>query len=131
MMQTHSQRLIEALVRLGAEPPLRILVRAALKRLPVSAKTRALWDVSLRPAYLLGIWQAAEQAKKQRVQEISVIEFGVAGGDGLAVMQDEAAAVERESGIGIRVYGFDIGRDGLPAFIGDHRDHPEVWRVGD
>lgn len=125
------ERVVEGLARLGAEPPLRILVRAALKRLSVSAKIRARWDVSARPAYLLGILTAAEQAQRQGVSEISVLEFGVAGGDGLVVMQDEAAAVERETGIGVRVFGFDIGRDGLPTFIGDHRDHPDVWQAGD
>lgn len=124
-------RIAEGLARLGAEPPLRILVRAALARLPVSAETRALWDVSARPQYLLGVLTAAKQARRQRVSEISVIEFGVAGGDGLVALQREAEAVERETGVGVRVYGFDNGRGGLPDPIGDHRDHPDVWRAGD
>lgn len=129
--QTRASRLLEAAERLGAEPPLRILVRALLKRLPVSTRTRARWDVSPRPAYLLGLVAAANQALKQRVGEISVIEFGVAGGNGLVALEAEAAAVERETGIGIKVYGFDAGSSGLPAFIGDHRDHPDAWQAGD
>jgi hypothetical protein len=96
----------------------------------VSAKTRALWELSKRPAYLLGVLTAAEQALKQKVPEISVIEFGVAGGDGLVTLQREAEAVERETGVRIKVYGFDAGR-GLPAFIGDFRDHPDAWQPGD
>lgn len=63
--------------RLAMEPPFRIVARAVLKRLNVSVKTRALWDVSKRPAYLLGVLTAAQQALRQRVPEISVIEFGV------------------------------------------------------
>lgn len=117
--------------RLGMEPPFRIFVKALLKQLSVSAKTRALWDLSKRPHYLLGVLTAAEQALKQKVSEISVIEFGVAGGDGLVTLQREAEAVERETGIGIKVYGFDMGPQGLPTFIGDYRDHPDGWQRGD
>lgn len=119
------------LARLGMEPPFRVLVRALLKQLNVSTKTRALWELSKRPAYLLGVHTAAEQALKQEVSEISVIELGVAGGDGLVTLQSEAEAVERETGIGIKVYGFDAGPQGLPAFIGDYRDHPDAWQPGD
>jgi hypothetical protein len=90
-----------------------------------------LWDLSERSAYLMGILAAARQAAKQQVGEISVAEFGVAGGSGLLVLQEEAAAVEEETGIAIRVYGFDAGATGLPAFIGDYRDHPDAWRPGD
>ncbi|MCC2682395.1 MAG: uncharacterized protein K0S36_1959 [Nitrosospira multiformis] len=119
------------LVRLGMEPPFRILVRALLKQFNVSVKTRSLWELSKRPAYLLGVLTAAEQALKQKVPEISVIEFGVAGGNGLVTLQREAEAVERETGIGIKVYGFDAGPQGLPAFTGDYRDHPDAWKPGD
>jgi len=117
------------LMRLGMEPPFRIVVKALLMRLRVSVKARALWDISRRPAYLLGVVTAAEQAIKQNVSEISVIEFGVACGDGLVTLQKEAEAVERETGVRIKVYGFDMG--GLPALIGDYRDHPDVWQPGD
>lgn len=121
----------EFLVRLGMEPPFRVLVRALLKRLPISVKTRAVWELSTRPAYLLGILTAAYQALKQKVPEISVMEFGVAGGEGLVAIQREAEAVERETGIRIKVYGFDMGPQGLRPFIGDYRDHPDAWRPGD
>lgn len=113
------------------EPPLRLLVRAAMKRLPVSVSTRALWDISDRPAYLVGVHQAARRAAREGVDAISVIEFGVAGGDGLLALEREAAAVEKDSGIAIRVFGFDNGPAGLPEFIGDHRDHPDKWKPGD
>lgn len=119
------------LARLAMEPPFRIAARALLRCLKVSARTRALWEISKRPAYLLGVVTAAEQARKQGVGEISVIEFGVAGGDGLVALQEEADLVERETGIRIKVYGFDAGPRGLPEFIGDHRDHPDAWKPGD
>jgi hypothetical protein len=113
------------------EPPFRLFVRALLKRLAVSASTRALWDISDRPAYLVGVLYAARQALRQSASEISVIEFGIAGGTGLLALEREAAAVEKELGVSIKVYGFDNGSAGLPAFIGDHRDHPDKWKPGD
>ena len=117
--------------KLLKEPPPRLLVKALCGVFPVSASTRALWDVSPRPNYLSGVLLAAQQARQQGTPEISVIEFGVAGGNGLLTLQDEAAAVEGETGIRIRVFGFDNGHGGLPAFVGDHRDHPDAWRPGD
>jgi hypothetical protein len=119
------------LKRLAMEPPVRLLVRAVMRGLPVSAATRALWDISDRPAYLVGVYYAARRAVRQGVGAIAAIEFGVAGGDGLLSLEREAAAVERELGVSIKVYGFDNGPAGLPAFIGDHRDHPDKWKAGD
>jgi hypothetical protein len=119
------------LKRLAMEPPFRLFARALLKRLPVSTSTRALWDISDRPPYLAGVLYAARRALRERVGEIAVLEFGVAGGAGLLILEREAAAVEEELGVTIRVYGFDNGPAGLPAFIGDHRDHPDKWRPGD
>jgi len=118
------------LTRLAMEPPFRIVARALLKRLPVSIETRALWELSARPAYLLGVLTAAKAARSQGVDEISVIEFGVAGGSGLLALQAEAAAVERATGVGVKVFGFDSG-GGLPELIGDYRDHPDAWKPGD
>jgi hypothetical protein len=91
------------LKRLAIEPPVRLLVRAVLKCAPVSVSTRALWDISDRPAYLLGVLCAARQALRQKIREISVIEFGVAGGTGLLALEREARSVEKELGVSIKV----------------------------
>ena len=122
---------ISLLRRLAEEPPFRLFVKHALALLSCSIQTRARWDLSARPQYLAGTLFAAEQARTQGLSEISVIEFGVASGKGLIALQTEAAAVERATGISIRVYGFDTGPVGLPRFCGDHRDHPDIWRPGD
>ena len=74
---------------------------------------------------------AARLALRERVGEIAVIEFGVAGGNGLLALQREAEAIEQEFAVSIKVYGFDNGPEGLPEFIGDHRDHPDKWKPGD
>jgi hypothetical protein len=113
------------------EPPFRILARALLGLFGVSVRTRALWELSDRPAYLLGVLAAAQQALEQNIREISVIEFGVAGGNGLLTLQAEAEAVERAIGVQIKVYGFDMGIPGLPDSFGDYRDHPDAWKAGD
>ena len=119
------------LKRLAMEPPFRLFVRALLKHVPVSVSTRAFWDISARPAYLMGVLYAARRALRENVREISVIEFGVAGGEGLLALEREAQAVEKALGVSIEVYGFDNGPAGLPEFIGDHRDHPDKWKPGD
>jgi hypothetical protein len=93
--------------------------------LPVSVSTRSLWDVSERPHYLLGVISAARRALRDGVPAVSVIEFGVAGGSGLLVLEREAARVEKELGVTIEFYGFDNGVEGMPKFIGDYRDHPD------
>ena len=79
----------------------------------------------------MGVVAAAVQATREGVKEISVIEFGVAGGEGLLALESESEVVERETGIRIRVFGFDNGANGLPEPIGDYRDLPDRWKSGD
>lgn len=117
--------------RLAMEPPFRVVVRALMKYMPVSLETRVRWELSKRPAYLLGVYEAAMQARSQEVPAISAVEFGVAGGEGLLSLQADAEAVERATGVTIKVFGFDAGSSGLPKGTGDYRDHPDAWRLGD
>jgi hypothetical protein len=112
------------------EPPFRVFVKRLLRLLPLSPGTREVWSLSSRPAYLSGLYAAAQVARAQDTPDIIAIEFGVAGGQGLLALQTEAEAVEKETGIGIKVVGFDSGV-GLPEPTGDHRDHPDYWREGD
>lgn len=119
-----------AFARLSEEPPFRLITKAIVKRLPVSIRTKARWDTDPRPQYLAGVLAAADEAKQEGVGEISVFEFGVAGGNGLLALGDVAVAVEAETGVKIAVYGFDTG-SGLPALTGDYRDYPDHWQPGD
>ncbi len=118
------------LKRLAMEPPFRLFVRRLINNKRTAASTRAYWDASPRPAYLLGLDFAVRQALREQKKAISALEFGVAGGNGLVVLEREAAAVSREFGVAISVFGFD-NAGGLPEFIGDHRDHPDIWQPGD
>lgn len=123
-------KIISFTQQLLKEPPFRIFAKAAVKRLPVSIHTKARWDVSPRPHYLAGVLAAAQEAILEGIKEISVYEFGVAGGNGLLALSDIARAVESETGIKIFVYGFDSGT-GLPDLTGDYRDYPDHWKSGD
>lgn len=125
------RKVLESAGRLAKEPPFRVLARQLLKLFPVPVATRALWELTDYPPYLMGMLKAAEQARKQGLKAISALEFGVAGGNGLCAMQREALAIERETGVAVRVYGFDRGSQGLPEFGGDYRDHPDIWKPGD
>lgn len=118
------------LSRLAAEPPIRLLTAAILKRMTCGLRTRMRWDLSPRPAYLLGLGEAAIKAKEQGIPAISAIECGVAAGDGLVILEREAMRIEQELGLRIDVYGIDRGT-GLPETSGDYRDHPDYWKPGD
>lgn len=126
----HWTALIAASKRLAKEPPFRLFIQAGLRAVPTSVRTKAMWDLGPRPNYLVGVLAAAEQARRENVSAMSVIEFGVAGGNGLVALQHWAAQVEREIGVEIAVFGFDTG-SGLPDPCGDHRDHPDKWVPGD
>jgi hypothetical protein len=73
--------------------------------------------------------RAADVAKYCGKQSATVIEFGVASGDGMLNMIGLAPMIEKETGIKLRIVGFDTGQ-GLPSVQG-YKDHPELWRTGD
>lgn len=79
-----------------------------------------------RPNYSWSVVQAAHLAKAIGLSRISVIEFGVAGGNGLLALERAAEIVESMFDVGIDVYGFDSGK-GLPKPV-DYRDLPHFWR---
>ncbi len=104
-------------------------VRSVWRRYPVgSVDLRTRFGVWSRPHYAYGVFAAAEQAKRLKIPEISVIEFGVAGGRGLLALESIAAEIERHFGVRISVLGFDTG-EGMPE-AGDYRDLPHVWAKG-
>lgn len=90
---------------------------------------KVFWDAVDRPHYAYGIYQAAYVARQLGLDEISAIEFGVAGGNGLVTMEEIADEVTDATDVGVRVFGFDTGT-GMPEPV-DHRDLPYLWRPGD
>jgi hypothetical protein len=65
---------------------------------------------------------AAMLGKMLGHSQISAIEFGVAGGNGLSFMCSFAKEVERVTGVAVECYGFDTGK-GMPAPKGE-KDFP-------
>jgi hypothetical protein len=109
--------------------PLRPLAVAVTRRLNLgSFRGRVRAGAFERPHYAYCVYHAARQGKKLGYPGISVIEFGVAGGTGLVLLERYAAEVAAEVGIAIQVYGFDSGH-GLPA-PRDYRDLPYQWQPG-
>ena len=81
-----------------------------------------------RQNYAYLVYQAAQLAQKLGEPRVSVIEFGVAGGNGLVAMEQHAEQVEKIFNVKIEVYGFDT-TEGLPAPV-DYRDLPYHWKGG-
>lgn len=66
-----------------------------------------------RPNYAYCMLNAALLAKSLGLRRISAIEFGVAGGNGLAFMVNFAKDIERATGVEVECFGFDTG-EGMP-----------------
>lgn len=80
-------------------------------------------------SYAEGVYEAAKAAKQMNYDSISVIEFGVAGGNGLKMLESHAKEISRIMDINIEVYGFDSG-NGLPCYEEDYRNLPNIWPSG-
>jgi hypothetical protein len=113
-----SGRLIQSLAR-------RLLLTSS-RILPISFEFLVEAACLERPAHAYCMWHAAKLAQKLGYKEISVAEFGVAGGATLLIISRYAIMIEKETRVCIRVYGFDTG-GGLPELEGV-RDLPYWFR---
>ena len=71
---------------------------------------------------------AAKLAKKLNYDRISIIEYGVASGRGLLILEEYVKEIKKLLNIKIDIYGFDLG-SGLPK-PRDYRDLPYHWKEG-
>jgi hypothetical protein len=94
-----------------------------------SFRERERYGLIARQNYLYGMLRAADVAKYFGKKRVTVVEFGVASGAGLLNMINLAPAIEKETGVELRIVGFDTGQ-GLPSVHG-YKDHPEIWNSGD
>jgi hypothetical protein len=109
--------------------PLRKVTLRVMQRVGLgSYRFRIDHGIEVRPHYGYCLYQGALLAKKLGLKQISVLEFGVAGGEGLLALEYHARLIERELEIGIEIYGFDTGK-GLPSPL-DFRDLPYHWKEG-
>lgn len=111
-----------------SEPPGRLLRRRRARRAGTFREKES-WGAVDRPNYAYGLLRAADLARFAGKSRATVCEFGVATGNGLLNMISLAEAIRAETGVELRIVGFDAG-EGLPVVDG-HRDHPEIWSVGD
>ena len=118
------------LEKLYAQPtPVRKVIGIICRRLRLLPyRNRVNLFFERRPHYAYGILHGAQLAKSLGINEISVIEFGVAGGNGLLNMEYHARRVEKITGIAVQIFGFDTGK-GLPPPKG-YKDSPYNWKEG-
>jgi len=99
----------------------------------ISSENSFFLDLSAQPGcshnYTWGVIQAGNSAKALGIPRISVLEFGVAGGNGLIALEKISERVSTHYDVGIDVYGFDTGI-GLPQ-PEDYRDLPDILCQGD
>ena len=91
----------------------------------VARGAEELMAAGVRVNYAWCVLHAASVARHLGLERIAVLEFGVAGGNGLVALERAAAAAP---GVEVEVHGFDTGA-GLPAPV-DHRDTPYVHAAG-
>lgn len=82
-----------------------------------------------RPHYVRGALSGVYLARALGLKRVSVIEFGVAGGNGLVALEVIAEKVRDLWGVDIDVYGFDTGH-GYPKPT-DYRDTPNLFEETD
>ncbi|MBP3805040.1 MAG: CBS domain-containing protein [Oribacterium sp.] len=96
------------------------------------SRERVLWERYYRENrlprmhYAYCMYNAAFEARELGYKEISVIEFGVAGGNGLLNCEFHSNEIERILGIKIKIFGFDSS-EGLPIGNAGYKDMIHIW----
>ena len=120
--------MISKLQKLILDPyPLRSIAKKIVQYFRIgSYESRIRIGAVDRPHYGYCVYNAAVLAKKLGYQRISVLEFGVAGGNGLANLEFHAQKISKMFAMDIDIYGFDTA-EGLPEPL-DYRDLPYHWK---
>jgi hypothetical protein len=122
--------MIGKLQRLILDPhPLRAIAKKIIQKSRIGSYALRLRIGAVeRPHYGYCVYNAALLAKKLGYERVSVLEFGVAGGSGLANLEYHAQRISKMLTMGIDIYGFDTA-EGLPEPL-DYRDLPYHWKKG-
>lgn len=83
---------------------------------------------TFRPHYECILYEACLEAKKLGIDKVSVLELGVAGGNGIISLEKYKKRIQKILDMSIDIYGFDYGT-GLPK-TEMYEDLPFVWREG-
>ena len=102
------------------------VIHLAKKYKPGSYEQRLRIGAVERPHYGYCVYHSAKLAAKLGIKKISVLEFGVAGGNGLLNLEYHIQEIEKILPVKISVFGFDTG-SGLPNPI-DFRDLPHRFK---
>ena len=103
---------------IGYEKPLRV---AILKYLSLKYKV-------FKPHYETILLESCKEAKKLGINNVSVLELGVAGGNGIIALEKYKKSIESYLKIKIDIYGFDTG-EGMPR-SNLKEDLIFVWKQG-
>jgi len=99
------------------------LIKRFIKKLNfLKASILVKMNATERPHYAYCLYHAAKLAKKLNYKSFSVIEFGVAGGNGLYFLEKFSEKISKELNINIEIYGFTL-KEGLQNPT-DYRDLP-------
>jgi hypothetical protein len=109
--------------------PLHLNLISGFVKMFGSFRAKVAFDLTERRSYAHSILRAADMAKDRGLKQITVVECGVASGLGLMAMCRFAEQGRADTGVEVKVVGFDTG-EGLPP-PADYRDHPDLFRVGD
>lgn len=93
-----------------------------------SHELKLLCNAVERPSYSYCVLVAARLANGLGIHRISVIEFGVAGGNGLVELENIVEEIEKIVPIKIDIFGFDSGI-GLP-LSNNYKDQLYFWQEG-
>ena len=121
---------MRGLERLMLEPhPFLTVSRVVFRLLRLGRfETRVRIGAVERPHYAHCVLNAAVLARKLGHHRMSVMELGVAGGNGLLALERLARETSIATDVAIDLYGFDTGV-GLPEPV-DYRDLPYHWKRG-
>jgi hypothetical protein len=109
--------------------PMHLSLASAMVALFGSYRAKIAFDVVRRRHYAYCTLLAADLAKARGIEAVTVVEFGVAGGDGLLNLCDIGRQVRSLTGVRVEVVGFDSGCGNPPPR--DYRDHPDLYQGGD
>ena len=104
-----------------------LLEKFSLQKI-IPYEIRLNYDWVARPWYGYSILHAAKMAKSLGYKSISIIEFGVAEGNGLVNIEKHIEEIKKFINIEFEVYGFDMGT-GLPKPTSD-KDLGYHWQEG-
>lgn len=122
-------RIWQRILRERATEPLHLNIASLFVLAFGSYRAKIDWDLVVSQPYAFGVLKAADLARKQGLDAVTVVEFGVASGSGLMNLATLAERVTAETGVRFEIHGFDTG-SGMPPAL-DFRDHPELYQQGD